>query len=63
VRAANGAVRAVELPARVRPEVAYGIGVLSRAPNRALAERFVRGLEDGGPGTRYLAEAGFLPPP
>jgi molybdate transport system substrate-binding protein len=62
VRAAGAALRAIQLPADLQPEVAYGIGVLTHAPNRALAERFVRGLEQGGPGTRFLREAGFLPP-
>jgi molybdate transport system substrate-binding protein len=62
VRAAGGAVRAIRLPSRLQPEVAYGIGVLSDAPNPELARRFVRGLEPGGSGARYLSEAGFLPP-
>jgi ABC-type molybdate transport system substrate-binding protein len=55
-------VRAIRLPSRLQPEVAYGIGVLSDAPNPELARRFVRGLEPGGSGARYLSEAGFLPP-
>lgn len=62
VRAAGSAVRAIHLPDRLQPEVAYGIGVLSDAPDPELARRFVRGLEPGGSGARYLREAGFLPP-
>jgi molybdate transport system substrate-binding protein len=62
VRAAGSAVRAIRLPSRLQPEVDYGIGVLSDAPDPELARRFVRGLEPGGSGARYLREAGFLPP-
>jgi molybdate transport system substrate-binding protein len=62
VRAAGNALRAIQLPAHLRPDVAYGIGVLTDAPDADLANRFVRGLEDGGPGVRYLERAGFLPP-
>lgn len=61
VRAAEGSVRAIRLPSRLQPEVAYGIGVVSDAPDPELARQFVRGLEPGGAGTRYLTEAGFLP--
>jgi molybdate transport system substrate-binding protein len=62
VRAAGSALRAIPLPASLQPEVAYGIGVLTHAPNPDLARTFVNGLEDGGEGVRYLARAGFLPP-
>jgi molybdate transport system substrate-binding protein len=62
VRAAGAAVRAIPLPDSLQPEVAYGIGVLSHAPDPELARRFVRGLEPGGAGVRYLRQAGFLPP-
>jgi molybdate transport system substrate-binding protein len=61
VRAVGSAVRAITLPGGLQPEVAYGIGVLSDAPDPELARRFVQGLEPGGSGTRYLREAGFLP--
>jgi molybdate transport system substrate-binding protein len=62
VRAAGSGVRAIALPGALQPEVAYGIGVLSHAPDPELARRFVRGLEPGGPGARFLRQAGFLPP-
>jgi molybdate transport system substrate-binding protein len=62
VRAAGGAIRAVALPDSLQPEVAYGIGVLTDAPDTELARRFVTGLEPGGAGIRYLRDAGFLPP-
>jgi molybdate transport system substrate-binding protein len=62
VRAAGGAVRAIQLPDSLQPEVAYGIGVLKDAPNPELARRFVQGVEPGGSGVRYLHQAGFLPP-
>jgi molybdate transport system substrate-binding protein len=62
VMAAGGAVRAIALPEYLQPEVAYGIGVLSHAPDPELARRFVQGLEPGGAGVPYLRQAGFLPP-
>jgi molybdate transport system substrate-binding protein len=62
VRAADGSVRAIALPDSLQPEVAYGIGVVAGAADPELARRFVRGLEPGGAGTRYLRQAGFLPP-
>lgn len=62
VRAAGSSVRAIRLPSSLQPEVAYGIGVLTDAPDPDLARRFVRGLEPGGSGTSYLRQAGFLPP-
>jgi molybdate transport system substrate-binding protein len=62
VRAAGSSVRAIALPDSLQPEVAYGIGVLSDAPDPELARRFVRGLEPGGGGAKYLRQAGFLPP-
>jgi molybdate transport system substrate-binding protein len=62
VRAAGSSVRAIALPGSLEPEVAYGIGVLSDAPDPELARRFVQGLEPGGAGAGYLRRAGFLPP-
>jgi molybdate transport system substrate-binding protein len=62
VRAAGRSVRAIALPDSLEPEVAYGIGVVSHAPDPELARRFVQGLEPGGGGARYLRQAGFLPP-
>jgi molybdate transport system substrate-binding protein len=62
VRAAGDAVRAIQLPDSLQPEVAYGIGVVTDAPDPELAQQFVEGLEAGGHGVRYLREAGFLPP-
>jgi molybdate transport system substrate-binding protein len=62
VLASDGALRAIPLPRSTRPEVSYGIAVVSGSGNEALANRFVRGLLPNGPGARLLGEAGFLPP-
>lgn len=62
VRAADDELRAVQLPDSLQPEVAYGIGVVKGAPDPDLAREFVRGVEPGGTGVRYLNQAGFLPP-
>ena len=62
VHAAGGELRAIQFPADLQPDVAYGIAVVSGAPDPALAQRFVDGLVDGGPGVPFLRGAGFLPP-
>jgi molybdate transport system substrate-binding protein len=62
VKAAGGDLRAVHLPERLQPVVAYGISVVRDAPNPELAKRFVAGLIDG-PGAAILRQEGFLPPP
>jgi molybdate transport system substrate-binding protein len=62
VRAADGRLRAIALPARLRPKVAYGVAVVTGARQPALARRFVDGLVRGD-GQQALQAAGFLPPP
>jgi molybdate transport system substrate-binding protein len=62
VVATEGELKAIELPARLQPEVAYGIAVLTEAENPDGAREFIDGLLDG-PGAEALAAAGFGPPP
>jgi molybdate transport system substrate-binding protein len=62
VAAAGGDIKEVRLPESLQPDVAYGIAVVSAAPNRALAEQFVHGLTGNGKGQQILQQAGFLPP-
>lgn len=62
VRAAKGRLRAIELPARLRPSVAYAAVVVRGSRHRAAARRFVAGLRSG-PGRETLRRAGFAPPP
>jgi molybdate transport system substrate-binding protein len=61
VVAAGGELAAIELPAELQPEVAYGIAVVSESEQAALAQEFVDGLLEG-PGAQALRDAGFLPP-
>jgi molybdate transport system substrate-binding protein len=61
VKAAGDALRSVELPPVLEPEVAYGIAVVSESDNAELANEFITGLLEG-PGAEDLADAGFLPP-
>jgi molybdate transport system substrate-binding protein len=61
VAAAGGQLVGIELPVRLRPEVAYGAAVVADGAHPALAEEFVAGLLDGA-GERALADAGFLRP-
>lgn len=62
VAAANGRLRAIELPERLRLNVAYAVAIVKDAPHRAAAEAFVGGLLDGA-GAGALQAAGFAPPP
>jgi molybdate transport system substrate-binding protein len=61
-RAAGDAVRAVAIPPRLQPDVAYAAAVASDSDRQALAERFLNGLIHGE-GAADLRRAGFLPPP
>lgn len=62
VRAAGGRLRAIEIPARLRPQVVYGAAVVDGADHADTARAFVRGLLEGD-GVRALMRAGFEPPP
>jgi molybdate transport system substrate-binding protein len=62
VRATHGALRAIALPAKLQPRVAYAAAVVRGTSHRALAERFVAGLLSGA-GAADLRAAGFEPPP
>jgi molybdate transport system substrate-binding protein len=62
VAATRGALRAVQLPARLSPRVAYAVAIVTGTKHRAQARAFIAGLLSGA-GRRDLLEAGFLPPP
>ena len=62
VEGAGGKLKAVELPARVQPSVAYGVAVVDGAEHPEAARAFVDGLLDGS-GAEALRAAGFEPPP
>lgn len=62
VAATNGRLKAIELPAALQPEVAYGVAIVKGAPHRAAARAFVDGLLQGS-GQTALKSAGFAPPP
>jgi len=47
VAAADGRLRAISLPARLRPTVTYGAGVVAASRQPALARRYVDGLVAG----------------
>jgi len=61
VRASDGRLRAIALPAALRPEVVYEAAVVRGARQPAAARAFVAGLLSG-PGAAELRQAGFLPP-
>lgn len=61
VTATDGRLRAIALPERLRPTVAYGAGVLAKAPQPALAQRYLDGMRSG-PCADALRQAGFGAP-
>src|SRR3954453_3337 len=62
VKAADGKLRAIQLPDALQPQVAYGVAVVKGSKHHAQAQAFVDGLRNGE-GRKRLAAAGFLPPP
>ena len=62
VAAAEARLKAIRLPERLQPEVAYGAGVVAGARNFEDAQRYVDGLRRG-PCADALRDAGFRPPP
>jgi molybdate transport system substrate-binding protein len=62
VKAAKGALRAIELPVSLKPSAAYGVAVVKGAKHATAAKRFVAGLLNGA-GEQALRSAGFEPPP
>jgi len=59
---AGDAVKAIEIPARLQPDVAYGGAVVSGSANPEAASEFLAGLIEGE-GAEDLRRVGFLPPP
>ncbi|MGE5858502.1 MAG: molybdate ABC transporter substrate-binding protein [Solirubrobacterales bacterium] len=62
VNASNGQLKAIQLPAELQPDVAYGAAVVTGAKNPDGARGFIDGLLSGD-GSAALREAGFKPPP
>jgi molybdate transport system substrate-binding protein len=62
VIAAGDALKAIHLPGRLQPDVAYGAAVVEGASNPTAARDFIDGLLKGD-GADALREAGFGPPP
>jgi molybdate transport system substrate-binding protein len=62
VRATDGRLEAIELPADLQPQVAYGVAVVKGAKEPEAAQAFIDGLLNGA-GAQALAHAGFEPPP
>ena len=60
VRAAGGALRAIQLPARLRPTVVYEAAVVKDSKHQPQARAFIDGLVTGR-GQTILHKAGFLP--
>jgi molybdate transport system substrate-binding protein len=62
VTASGGKLKAIELPEKLQPSVAYGAAVVKGAKNPEQAQAFIDGLLSGD-GAEALKKAGFEPPP
>jgi molybdate transport system substrate-binding protein len=62
VEATGGELKGIDLPADLKPQVAYGVAVVKGAKHPEQAKQFVDGLLKGA-GRDALDQAGFLPPP
>ena len=62
VKATEGKLTAIELPARLEPAVAYGAAVVKGSGNEQAAKDYVDGLLTGS-GAAALRDAGFGAPP
>jgi molybdate transport system substrate-binding protein len=62
VNAAGDALKAIKLPSQLEPQVTYGAGVVTKAEQPKLAQRFVDGLTHGACADA-LHRAGFGPAP
>ncbi len=62
VQATKGKLKAIALPARLQPVVAYGVAIVKGSAHPAQAQAFISGLLTGA-GRTELKQAGFLPPP
>jgi molybdate transport system substrate-binding protein len=62
VKAANGRIRAIALPASLDPIGTYAVAVVRGTKHPAQAQAFVAGLLHGA-GEQALRRAAFLPPP
>jgi molybdate transport system substrate-binding protein len=62
VVATDGALKAIQLPKDLQPDVAYGAAVVDGAANPEGAQSFIDGLLTGD-GATALEDAGFGPPP
>ena len=61
-RAVSGEVTAVRIPAWAQPRVRYEIAVVSKSPNKAAAQAWVK-MVLSAKGQKALLDAGFLPLP
>lgn len=62
VTATDGKLKAIPIPANLKPTVAYEIAIVKGEGNHPQAQAFIDGVLNGA-GHRDLIESGFLPPP
>jgi molybdate transport system substrate-binding protein len=62
VKGTKGQLKAIDLPASLQPNVAYGAGIVKGTPNQKQSQAFIEDVISGS--CRQVMETnGFLPPP
>jgi len=62
VKGTKGQLKAVDLPANLQPNVAYGAGIVKGTPNTKESQAFIDDVISGSC-SKVMQQNGFLPPP
>ncbi|HEX3318498.1 MAG TPA: molybdate ABC transporter substrate-binding protein [Solirubrobacteraceae bacterium] len=62
VTGTKGQLKAIDMPANLQPEVAYGAGIVKGTPNQKQAQAFIDDVISGSC-RKVMQSNGFLPPP
>ena len=62
VKGTKGQLKAVDLPANLQPNVAYGAGIVKGTPNTRESQAFIEDVISGSC-SKVMQQNGFLPPP
>jgi molybdate transport system substrate-binding protein len=62
VKGTKGQLTAVDLPANLQPNVAYGAGIVKGTPNTKESQAFIDDVISGSC-SKVMQQNGFLPPP
>jgi molybdate transport system substrate-binding protein len=62
VTGTKGALKAIDLPARLQPRVEYGAGIVKGTPNQQQSQAFIDDVKSGSC-SKVMQQNGFLPAP